>query len=352
MAISRKFVAALLLISCWLILAGPLPAPAGTFKIIFNGYVLGTDHGGSRMVGSNSRARYYGAVDWDDDHWQIGASVKPEGSSWYDGSPNYGGNITPNMVIFCSWTSCGGNAIIDKCTTSGTDNGFEYKGAVAISHSQSSNETDVALGFGHLTCPVSPPELPPRDPEDNGCYDDCGTSPILIDVERDHYQLTGLSDAVTFDIDGDGDEEVLGWTEATSDDAFLALDRNVNGIIDSGRELFGDSTEQPPSESPNGFAALAVLDRPEYGGNEDGKITDADLAFYQLLLWTDRNHDAYSQGSEIEPLSTSAIEAIELNYVENGQADQHGNWLRWKSKVHFQQGRRFAAVDVIFVTEE
>ena len=66
-----------------------------------------------------------------------------------------------------------------------------------------------------------------------------------------------------------------------------------------------------------GASGVAVLDRAQYGGNEDGEISRADSAFYQLLLWTDRNHDAFSQGSEIESLSTSDIETIELSHVEN-----------------------------------
>ncbi len=351
MNISRARSVVLLPIAFALILAWSSPVPAGQFYITSFNYVVVSDYDDSVLIGSKSRAKYMGTLDSNDHQWQIGAGVRPAGGSWHNGSPNNGGNITAGKVIDCFANSCGGNASVNKCTPANTNNAFTYRGEVAILHSNG-NDADGGVDIGHLVCdPPGGDDDPPHDPVEEEENDPPHT-PILIDVDRNHYQLAGVSDAVYFDIDGDGQEETLSWTEANSEDAFLALDRNGNGVIDSGRELFGNVTEQPPSQSPNGFEALAVLDRAEYGGDADGEISHEDAAFYLLLLWTDRNHDGYSQSNEIEPLSTSAIEAIELSYVENGQADQHGNQFRWKSKVHFQQGQRFAAVDVIFVAGE
>jgi hypothetical protein len=139
---------------------------------------------------------------------------------------------------------------------------------------------------------------------------------------------------VHFDMKGTGIKSVLAWTwPGEGAEGFLALDRNGNGTIDDGTELFGNFSPQPKSDTPNGFAALAEFDKPENGGNGDGMISAADAIFSKLLIWVDYNHDGISQPEELKHLPDWHISAIDLNYKEARRTDKNGNAFRFRAKI-------------------
>jgi len=159
-------------------------------------------------------------------------------------------------------------------------------------------------------------------------------SPIIVDTRGTGFRLTSANNGVAFDIRGNGNPIRISWTAADSGNAFLALDRDHNGSIDNGKELFGNFTEQPASADPNGFLALAEFDKPENGGNGDAIIDKRDAIFAELSLWVDDNHDGVSQPNELHRLNDLGVFSLGLRYRQSRRVDQFGNVFRYKAAVN------------------
>jgi hypothetical protein len=183
-------------------------------------------------------------------------------------------------------------------------------------------------------------------------------SPIVIATTRAaRYRFTSREDGVLFDIDGDGVLEQVAWTRPDSDVAFLALDRDGDGLITSGRELFGNHTFP---ERSNGFDALARTAMATNGGVKRGSVSSDDPVYAQLLLWTDRNHNGMSEPSELRPAS-EIVSDIGLGYSASDRQDRHGNlylyegWAavrtahgRNRMNVRGDEYRRITIYDIFF----
>ena len=170
----------------------------------------------------------------------------------------------------------------------------------------------------------------------------CG-SPLVLDLDDNGIKTTSIFMPVTFDLDGDGLPDEAAWLDPHSDDRFLALDLNQNGVIDSGRELLGDASGGPALGSQNGFEALKVYDR-----NLDGKVSPQDPVWSQLLVWHDANYNGLSEEGEIRSLRSVDIVFISLEAEDLDVVDGHGNRRRyWGSAVKKQTGRALV-VDIFF----
>ncbi|WP_460844414.1 beta strand repeat-containing protein, partial [Noviherbaspirillum agri] len=145
--------------------------------------------------------------------------------------------------------------------------------------------------------------------------------PLTLDLDGDGIETVGasLTNPILFDHDGDGVKRGTGWVKP--DDGFLVIDRDGNGKIDNGSELFGDSTPlYAGGTAKDGFAALAQEDT-----NADGLVSDLDVNFSNLRIWQDLNQDGVSQENELKSLSEQGILSINVQKSENSRILANGN---------------------------
>lgn len=142
-----------------------------------------------------------------------------------------------------------------------------------------------------------------------------GTPLVLV---FDGAPVTYGARPAPFDLFGDGASRATDWPTART--PWLAIDRDGNGRVDDGSELFGSMTRLGSGlRARNGFEALAELDT-----NHDGVISAEDADFAKLVTWIDADGDRVSSLSELQPVSGSIVR-IELAYRSEHRCTLSGN---------------------------
>ncbi len=167
------------------------------------------------------------------------------------------------------------------------------------------------------------------------------TSPIVIDLDGDGIET--LKVGVTyFDLDSDGLSERSGWV--SPDDGLLVHDRNGDGRITDGAELFGNNSILRNGEkAANGFQALA-----EHDDNGDGIVDAQDASYASLQVWRDLNGNGISEVGELQSLADAGVVSISTGYSNSSQVDAYGHEHRQVATVVLGNGTASTAADVWF----
>lgn len=121
------------------------------------------------------------------------------------------------------------------------------------------------------------------------------TDPLVINLDTSTASVTDQK--FLFDLDADGTLDSISFTDSGS--GFLALDKNGDGKINDGNELFG-------TKSGNGFSDLASYDK-----DKNGWIDETDEVFSKLKVWT-KDKDG---NDKLLSLTEAGVGAIYLGNV-------------------------------------
>ncbi|WP_174769857.1 calcium-binding protein [Paraburkholderia hayleyella] len=158
--------------------------------------------------------------------------------------------------------------------------------------------------------------------------------PLILDLDGDGVHTTGVDHSEAhFDFAGEGSRTHTGWI--STGDGLLVLDRNHNGLIDTGAELFSNFTQLANGTlAANGFEALR-----EFDFNKDGIIDHNDSVWSSLRIWRDGNRDGATQDGELLTLTQLGIVEIRLSRGSTVRTLENGNIVRGTgSFVHVVNG--------------
>ncbi|RYC74060.1 Bifunctional hemolysin/adenylate cyclase [Candidatus Nanosynsacchari sp. TM7_ANC_38.39_G1_1] len=145
--------------------------------------------------------------------------------------------------------------------------------------------------------------------------------PLVFDLGGDGITTVSLEESnAFFDLDNNGFAEKTSWVGVK--EGLLAYDKNGDGVINGGNELFGDRTLMKDGKTlaSSGFAALT-----EYDDNKDGKIDSNDVIYALLRIWQDADGDGIASAGELRRLVDLGIVSIGLSYSNTGVTDSANN---------------------------
>ena len=170
-------------------------------------------------------------------------------------------------------------------------------------------------------------------------------TPLILDLNGNETLSQSITSGVKFDLFATGVKVNTGWVEAG--DGLLVMDRNRDGNINDGSELFGSSTLLANGQrAPDGYAALAVLDT-----NGDGFITSADQDFQNLNVWVDSNANAVADAGELHTLAELGVTKLNLTAAATTTMDS-GNTVGLTSSYETSNGASHLMADVWFVADK
>jgi hypothetical protein len=148
------------------------------------------------------------------------------------------------------------------------------------------------------------------------CVVSSGSTPLVLSFDGAHASYSTAPGV--FDL---APEMSVATDWVTAATPWLALDRDHDGVIADGGELFGSATAlSSGGHARNGFEALAELD-----ANHDGRIDARDPAYASLSVWTDANQNRVSDPGELRTLASFGVASIDLGYANASHCDDRGN---------------------------
>ena len=170
-------------------------------------------------------------------------------------------------------------------------------------------------------------------------------TPLVVDLDGNGIETTSLEDGVQFDIDGDGNTEHTAWIK--SGNGFLVWDKNQDGTINDGSEMFGEGTVMINGKhAENGVAAILELD-----SNHDRILNNQDDVWGYLQIWHDDNTNGITENGELASLFDWGIQSLALSFEKIDWVDENGNKHIYLTEASKENGENISVADIDFRTD-